>query len=97
LLVREAEQREPVGVGGIRPNLLLETREQCRVDGCAFSYRKGQPSRRPGSPAATVEDAAQEQGGSGRDRRRPTNEKPPRRHYGFCWPFVLSNPLNGSA
>jgi len=40
---------------------------------------------------------ASEQEGSGGDNRRCPSDEEPLAHYGFCWPFVLSKPLNGSA
>ena len=56
--------------------------------------RRRQRPRRGFVPAAN--DAAEEESGGGRRRRRSTDRQL-RPHYGFCWPFVFSKPLNGSA
>ena len=94
LLVGEAEQPKADDIRGVRTHLLLQLREQCasgRRDTRRNRHFRGHSSR------AVGQHAAEQEGGGGQPRRQPSQDQPLCPHYGFCRPFVFSNPLNGSA
>src|SRR5579864_9733996 len=100
LLIREAEQVEPVDVARLRTQRSLQLLDQGgRVRGESRREPvtlRGGDRRHGGARACPAKHASEEEGDGGEGRRRRSDQQPPSAH-GFCWPFVLSNPLNGSA
>ena len=99
LLVGEAEQRPGPAVLRVRSQRRLQrAHETGRVAGreaCCEVLGGDRRSDSRGRRGRAAEGPA-EQGGDGECRRRRACEQKPADH-GFCWPFVLSAPLNGSA
>jgi hypothetical protein len=87
LLVCEAEQSETGDVGWVGTDLLLQLRQQRAP---ALSDCGCNPNGACLLGGTVRQHAAQQEGGGGQARRQPSEDEPLRRHYGFCWPLVLS-------